>query len=569
IPTMVQDVNPMEAARRRVDALRRGLETGGDGPVRLVETHISWVLLTPALAFKLKKPVHLPFVDFTTLAARRRFSAEELRLNRRLAPSLYLDVVDVCEGSSGARFGGGGRIVDAAVRMRRFADGALWTERQRSGSLHGADIDALAARLAAFHRDAPVAAAADRFGAPLLQEQVTNRLIAAIEAMQAEPEARSPALDWPCLRDWLRSQGRELDVHFEARRRAGHVRECHGDLHLANIVQLEDGPAAFDGIEFDPALRWIDVVDDVAFLAMDLIAHGAPAHAHRFLDGWLAATGDYDGLPALRFYMVRRALVRACVAVLRRQVGAAEPASCRFEDYLELAARLASAADPRLAVTCGLPGSGKSFVSGRLVEAVGAIRVRSDVERKRLFGLGARQSSAGRVPGGIYDAAATGRTYARLLDVARLGLESGWPVIVDAAFLRRAERTAFQELAASMRVPFSIIDCQAPMDMMAQRLDDRQASGADPSEADRGVLQRLSAACEPLDPSERAMTILVEATRPADPARLGHQWLAQRDPPGSVLSDPPPVTEPGLQPVAGKGFTPEGAGHCGAWLPRR
>ena len=540
---MNRSAHPLQAARDRVEALRRGLEARGEPPVRLVETHISWVLLTPACAFKLKKPVSLPFLDFTSLADRSRFSREELRLNQRLAPSLYLDVVDVCDGPAGPRFGGSGPVVDVAVRMRRFADGALWTERQRRGDLCSSDIDALATRLAVFHQAAPEASPGDAYGGSPLQARVTAGLIDSVEAAR-EKSAELSEAGWASLRDWLTRQGHALQVHFEARRRAGHVRECHGDLHLANIVQLEEGPTAFDAIEFDPALRWIDVVDDVAFLAMDLIAHGEPGHAYRFLDGWLSETGDYDGLPALRYYMVRRALVRACVAALRRADGAAEPASCRFEDYLALAGRLAGGADPRLAITCGLPGSGKSFISRELVQAVGAIRVRSDVERKRLFGLGILEPSQGRVPGGIYGASTTERTYARLLDVARLGLEAGWPVIVDAAFLRRSERVLFQGLAASLQVPFSIVACQAPMHLMARRLEERNASGTDASEADGSVLKHLSTCCDTLDPMERARTIVVDATGTVDPALIGQQWRDAREPQESPDRDGVPAREP-------------------------
>ena len=522
---MSSDDDALAQGRERVTALRASLEASEGRPVRLVETHISWVLLADSLAYKLKKPVRLPFLDFTTLAARRRFCEEELRLNRRLAPSLYIDVVDVRESPEGARFGGVERVLDVAVRMRRFPDGALWSEMLAAGTLAAHHIDAMAQRLSDFHRDVAVAPPGSAFGSAASHERATRRLIEGVEACLGE--AASPGMDveWLTLRAWLDGQRQALAPLWEARRRDGRVRECHGDLHLANVLQLAGAATAFDGIEFDEELRWIDVLDDISFLAMDLLAHGQRALAFRFVNAYLAASGDYDGMPALRFYMVCRALVRAQVTAIReRQVQSA--ARRGTVDYLAFASALSISADGRLAITHGLPGSGKSFVSQRVLEAVGAIRVRSDVERKRLFGLSALQSSRDRVTGGIYDKATTERTYARLQAVAHVALGAGWPVVVDAAFLTRSERAPFATLAASLAVPFSIFDCQASLPLLHRQLEQRQASGADPSEADAAVLERLSGADELLDEQEHAVAIVIDAAQPVPTATLAQRWLA-------------------------------------------
>ena len=547
---MQTDDDALAVARERVAALRASLEASEGRPVRLVETHISWVLLADALAYKLKKPVRLPFLDFTTLAARRRFCAEELRLNRRLAPSLYLGVVDVCDSPEGPRFGGVGRVLDVAVRMRRFPDGALWSEMLAAGTLAPRHIDALAQRLSDFHRDVAVAPPGSAFGSAASHERATRRLIDGVEAGRTEGAfARTVArrassrlagphdvrrvrpssgmdIDWLALRAWLDGQQQALAPLWEQRQRDGRVRECHGDLHLANVLQLAGEATAFDGIEFDDALRWIDVLDDIAFLAMDLLAHGQRALAFRFVNAYLEASGDYDGLPALRFYMVCRALVRAQVTAIGERQGVHSAARCGTADYLALAAALSGGADARLAITHGLPGSGKSFVSQGVIEAVGAIRVRSDVERKRLFGLGALQSSRDLVPGGIYDEVTTERTYSRLHAVAHVALGAGWPVVVDAAFLRRSERAQFAALAAALAVPFSIFDCRAALPLLRQRLEQRQASGADPSEADAAVLKRLRGADEPLDERERAVAIVVDAAQPVPLATRAQRWRA-------------------------------------------
>jgi predicted kinase len=224
--------------------------------------------------------------------------------------------------------------------------------------------------------------------------------------------------------------------------------------------------------------------------------------------------------------MVCRALVRAQVAAIGAGQGVQSTTRCGAFDYLALAAALAGSHDPRLAITHGLPGSGKTFISQGVLEQAGAIRLRSDVERKRLFGLSALQSSRD-APGDIYDSAATQRTFARLLEAARVALGSGWPVIVDAAFLRRSERQQFAAQAAALGVPFTILDCRAPLPLLRRRVEQRQARGGDASEADVQVLERLAVVAEPLDERERALAIVADAEDPAQttPAALARRWL--------------------------------------------
>jgi aminoglycoside phosphotransferase family enzyme/predicted kinase len=520
------DLDTTMQARQRVESLRASLQASESNPVRLVETHVSWVLLSGSLAYKLKKPLRLPFLDFSTLALRRHFCDEELRLNRRLAPSLYLDVVDVCDSPQGLRFGGGGKVLDVAVRMRRFPDGALWSEMLVAGRLTAHHVDAMAQKLADFHRDAAVAIPGSSFGSAASHERVLRGLIDATDAEQAEATTAGTQSAWPALRAWLIHQKHVLAPLWAARLREGRVRECHGDLHLANVLQLAGEATAFDGIEFDPELRWIDVLDDIAFLAMDLLANDRRALAFRFVNAYLQASGDYAGLPALRYHMACRAIVRARVIAIgeRQQVHAAAHGSAAR--YMALAVALSTGADARLAITHGLPGSGKSFVSQGVLEEGGAIGVRSDVERKRFFGLGALENSRGRVPGGIYDPATTERTYARLEEVAKVALVAGWPVVVDAAFLRCSERARFAALAESLGVPFTVFDCHAEVPVLHRRLEQRQAAGLDPSEADVGVLDRLTGADEPLDDSERARAFNVGSVEAVSPATLARRWRA-------------------------------------------
>ncbi len=501
----------LAGAAARVATLQAALTARDGAPAKLIETHISWLLLGQSTAYKLKKPLRLPFLDCTTLAARQRFCEEELRLNRRLAPSLYLDVVPICDDGHGATFGGPGEAVDAAVRMQRFPDGALWREMLRAATLAPHHVDALAQTLAAFHRDAAVAPAGSAFGSPAAHEKVVHGL--------------RETVGNPALAAWLEAQLATLAPWWTARHRDGHVRECHGDLHLGNVLQLDGEAVAFDGIEFDAALRWTDVVDDIAFLSMDLLAHDRRALAFRFLNAYFSASGDYDALPGLRFAMVCRALVRAQVTTLAAQQGVHAVEGCDAAAYTALAETLSRSTDPRLAITHGLPGSGKSFVSQGVLEAAGAVCVRSDVERKRLFGLDALASSRDRVPAGIYDPETTRRTYARLHAVADTTLQSGWPVIVDAAFLRHSERAAFAALAATRRVPFTIFDCRAALPLLRQRIAARMAAGADASEADLSVLEKLTGVDEPLQGAEAEAAIVADAAATPAPESLARQWL--------------------------------------------
>ncbi|MCE9661695.1 MAG: AAA family ATPase [Burkholderiales bacterium] len=521
---MSDEAEAEATARARVSALRAALEAQEKAPVRLIETHISWVLLGTREAWKIKKPVCLPFLDFTALADRRRFCEEELRLNRRLAPELYLDVVALRDGPAGPCLGGQGTIVDFAVRMRRFPDGALWSERLAAEALHAGDIDAFARRLAGFHREAAVAPPSLGFGGAPTQERVTRRLITGIDTWQRSLVVASG--DWPDLRAWLDAERERLEDHWPLRLRSERIRECHGDLHLANIVQPGDQATAFDAIEFDPEMRWIDVLQDLAFPVMDLLAHGRRDLAFRLLDGWLEASGDFGGLPALRYFLVERALVRAQVEALRELTPALPASACSAHAYLRLAAELAAASDPRLLVTHGLPGSGKTFRSQGLLESVGAVRIRSDVERKRLFGLTALESSRERAGPDLYGASATRATYARLLESVQASLDGGWPTIVDAAFLKRGERGDFAALAAATSAPFTILDCRGSLPLLRRRIEARRMRGGDASEADVAVLYRLAVSAEPLDAQERERAIVVDAEHAAPPGELAARWLS-------------------------------------------
>jgi len=472
----MQSADSTVAAQALVAALARSLHA------EIVETHISWVLLAGALAYKIKKPVHLPFVDYSTLEARGHFCVEEVRLNRRLAPSLYLGVTHITGTPQAPALDGAGPILEYAVRMRRFPKGALFSERLEASRLGSADVDKLASLLADFHTR--VNPTANGFASCKRRHAVA---LAALEGARPVIDAAGHAT----LDAWLEATSKALAPLWGQRLAGGYVRQCHGDLHLDNVVGLDGGVAAFDCIEFDPALRWIDIIDDIAFPVMDFAARGRNDLAFRLLNAWLDHTGDHAGLPELRFSAVYRALVRAEVEHLRGREAAASR-------YVDAALAWTRPAQPRLYITHGLPGSGKTFESQRLLERESAIRLRSDVERKRLFGVGMfERSHAHGVD--LYTASATTQTYDRLIAMARIALKAGYPVVLDAAFLKRAERDAARSLASELNVPFSILACGAPLSVLRERL---RARRGDASEADVAVLERLRAAAEPLDEDE-------------------------------------------------------------------
>jgi predicted kinase len=394
--------------------------------------------------------------------------------------------------------------------MRRFPDGALLSEHLERGALTPALIDGLAHRLATFHGDAPSAEAASPYGRP---ERIDADMQAVIERLGERLRGDAVARDLRVLRHWASAQATALRDTWLARRHDGWIREGHGDLHLANTVALDEGVTAFDCIEFDPGLRWIDVQADVAFAVMDLLAHRRTDLAFRLLDRYLGDLGDHGGLAVLPYYIVYRALVRALVASIR-------PPSAGTPDYLGFALNWLQRPGPRLLITHGVSGSGKSHLAERVLETAGAIRLRSDVERKRLFGLAALDASTDRVPGGIYAADATRRTYARLEQLADVALRARWPVIVDATFLHASERSAFRRLAQRHGVPFTILGCQAPPAVLQQRVAARRQRSDDPSEADASVLQRQLQTIEPLDDSERGLAIVLDTSLPVDAKAL-------------------------------------------------
>ncbi|NTY37527.1 aminoglycoside phosphotransferase [Burkholderia diffusa] len=526
----VRKQNQLRAARRharRIDmALRRASAyLHPAGRIERIETHLSVVYLAGRFAYKRLKPLDLGFADFRSLAARRRSCAAELVLNRPLARELYLGVMPLERTRRGCRLAGcdtrAVAAIDYLVKMRRFDQAALFSRLLAAGALTNADIDRAADRLATFHarasKDVPSAA----FGSAAL-------LHAQLDAVLA-PLAVGPMALPAALRDSYRHSCTALARHLDARRADGFVRACHGDLHLGNLVRRGTDVLMFDCIEFSDALRWIDVVNDLAFLAMDLCAHGRADLARRLLNRWLEATGDFAGLAALPLYVGYRALVRAQVAVLRAGSGGARRTPAAHNDdlrsagrYIALAARVANRPPPYLLLCHGASGSGKSVASRALADLIGAVRVSSDSERKRAHPLAPVERGA--LSDGAYAARAIDAQYDRLRAIAETTLQAGYPTIVDATFLAHARRARFVALAGALGVPVFILDFRVGRACMAERVKRRWLAGNDVSDAGPAVLDAQWRDAEPLTPDEAAISLSFDTEVPIDRFQSAGYW---------------------------------------------
>jgi predicted kinase len=342
---------------------------------------------------------------------------------------------------------------------------------------------------------------------------------------RAEDERAELAL----LQQWEAGAFDALRQPFEQRRRDGCVRECHGDLHLGNVTQFEGRTTLFDCLEFSAALRWTDVMSDLAFMAMDLRAHGLPRLSQRFVNAYLERSGDWAGLRVLRYYLVHRALVRAKVAALRGAQlvrGDAQRAheSRTLRHYLDVALEYSRPAAPALMLTHGFSGSGKTLLTQSLLELCGAIRLRADVERKRLFGLDARARSDAALKPQLYSEAATQATHARLREAATWALQGGFSVILDATFLSRAQRQQAGALAARLGVRFAVIHFEASAPTLRERVRRRALRGDDASEADVAVLEEQLAQAHPLLDEERDTVFVFDAEAAFDAAAMPERW---------------------------------------------
>jgi aminoglycoside phosphotransferase family enzyme/predicted kinase len=485
--------------------------------VRLIETHISWVFLTGDYVYKVKKPVNFGFLDFSSLERRRHFCEEEVRLNRRFAPALYLDAVPIVGPPAAARIGRPGEIhedaepIEWAVRLKQFDEAGRLDRLLDDGGLSAQGCADLAAEMARIQDRLEIADVATPWGTAEAVASAIDTTLGRLREYRPDIRGRVDSLERAVHQRLAACSGA-----IEVRRGAGRVRQCHGDLHLANIVRHEGRFVPFDSIEFSDALRWIDVASDVAFLAMDLESRGRGDLATTFTSSWIEAADDHQAACVLPVYLIYRAVVRATVAAIRStqsNVGpqadpvAAAAANAESDRYLSLAERLLMPRRPILVATSGVSGSGKTTVAGEVAAAIGAVRLRSDVERKRIFGMAAtdRPRDAGE-DAALYSPEASRRTYARLAELAQLILAAGTSVVVDAACNRRWERRMLADAARAAGVPMVWLSLEVPEAVAVARVAARQAVGTDASDASVDVVRAQLAVREPIQPDECTRT---------------------------------------------------------------
>jgi aminoglycoside phosphotransferase family enzyme/predicted kinase len=469
--------------------------------IRLVETHISWVFLTGPFAYKVKKPVNFGFLDFTTLERRRGFCADEVRISGRFAPEIYLGAVPITGTHDEPRVAGEGTPIEWAVKLVQFDEAERLDNLFEAGRLTAPDCEQLGAEIARIEESLAVADAASGWGTVESVRTAAATVCERLRESRPDVAARADAVE-----QWLAARLEAAGPCLESRRATGRVRECHGDLHLANLVRHHGRMVAFDAIEFNPSLRWIDVASDVAFLVMDLRARGRPDLAAYVTSAWMETADDHAAAVVLPIYEVYRALVRAGVAALRGDRDGPPGSACAEADqYLELAERLMRRERPRLFATCGVSGSGKTTLAADVIGVCNAVRLRSDVERKRLAGMQPTERPTDAAhERAMYGDAASQRVYERLAAVARTLLEAGVSVVIDAACNRRWQREILAAMARSCDVPLVWLDFDIPADAVLARVAARAAAGTDASDASLDVVRAQLAEREPITEAEIA-----------------------------------------------------------------
>lgn len=503
---------------------------------KVLETHISWIILTGPYAYKIKKPVNFGFLDFSTLDKRKHFCHEELRLNRRLAPSLYLDVVPIFGTATSPCLADKAMqssitsstkpLIEYALKMVQFPQQGLLDQLEQKQQLTAEHIQQLATSLAHFHQSIAVADTTSTFGTPPAVINPARQNFEQIQLRLGEPALRE---ELARIQAWTETTFQRLRPVIEQRKANGYVRECHGDLHLGNITEFNQELVIFDCIEFNPGLSWIDVISDLAFLTMDLEKRQQFAYANQLVNQYLSITGDYPGLALLDFYKAYRAMVRAKVALLSlSRPGDSNGGSheendtlmSQYRQYTALADRYEAIPNRYILLMHGYSGSGKSVISEQLTRQLGAIRIRTDVERKRLYHYQANQPTNSPQNSGIYTEEATQKTYAQVANLTASVLESGLPVVVDATHLKQWQRQLFLQQAEQHAVPLLIISCEATNTELKKRIVARAKRQQDASEADITILEKQQLTAEPLSDQELRYTMRVNSSQPDQLALL-------------------------------------------------
>ncbi len=497
--------------------LKADLEAAG---LELIETHISWVFLGEREVFKVKRAVDLGFLDFTTPDKRRAACEAEIALNQRLAADVYLGVAPICIDAEGIhRIDGPGTVVDWAVRMRRLCDDDRADTLLRAGRLESSQVDALAARIAAFHAGARRDSETAAYGRPAAirrnVEENFEQTRGSIEEYLNDAQARE-------IETWQLALLRDA-ARFDARVEAGRIRDGHGDLRLEHVYLRDDGSiTVIDCIEFNERFRFGDVCADVAFLSMDLAWHGRVDLAERLLARYARESGDYDLYSVVDFYESYRAFVRGKVALLlASDPEASGPArerarrEARRYFLLSLAYERPPLVPPKIVAVAGIIASGKSHVAEIAAAAMAAPVLGSDRLRKQRAGYGPTDSLRDDAWAGAYSPKASAHVYDELLRLADVIVSSGRPVVIDASFRSKTARRAFRDLASRHGIPFLMIECQAPREVLKGRLAARERAEHQESDARVDLLEEFERRFEPIVDLPQSEHVRLDTSKPA------------------------------------------------------
>lgn len=454
-------------------------------PIQLIQTHISYILLTGDYAYKVKKPLDFGFLNFTTLQQRRHFCQEELRMNQRGAPGLYLEVLPITQVNGHFQLNGSPGstdcVVEYALKMRQFPQESLLSNLFARGELTAALMEELGRVVAAFHAQTETNDYIRSFGRPERVREAFDENYRQTQRYIGGPQTAQQYQETQAYTDWFFAERQDL---FQQRLDQDRIRECHGDLHLGNICLWEGKLLLFDCIEFNESFRFVDVMYDVSYAVMDLDARHRPDLGNAYLNTYLEETGDWEGLKILPIYLNRQAYVRAKVTsfLLDDPAAAEETKAEAFQtaaQYYRLAWEYTQPKQGRLLIMSGLSGSGKSTVARHLARQQGAIHIRSDAVRKHLAGIPLRERGGP----AVYTPEMTAKTYQRLLQLGTELAQEGYTVILDAKFDRQELRGMAIAQAQARGIPLRILHCYAPTTLLQERLQRRASSQTDETSA--------------------------------------------------------------------------------------
>ncbi len=487
---------------------------------KVIETHISWVILTGQFAYKIKKPLDLGFIDYSTLAKRLHFCQEELRLNSLLAPETYLDVVAIGGTEENPQINDPRNPIEYAVRMNEFSQSMMFDQLLSEKTLSPEQVKDAARALADFHHKTNHCPPELEFGhSTQIYEPVKQNFDQIKDFLTEERHLQQ----LHHLETWSHQEHDRLSATMEIRKQQGFVKECHGDAHLGNIALVEEKPVYFDCIEFNDSLRWTDTMADLGFLVMDLEYQQQPEFAALAADSYMQKTGDYAGLAMLNYYKVYRAIVRGKVNLFQWSQAKDDEKPALWDTALRcfsLAEAYTQPPQPVMLITQGVTCSGKSTMARQLVKSVLCIHLSSDRERKRMAGLNATAKTFSSVNKNLYSHEMHQQTYQKLADLTSIIIQAGYSVVIDASFIKQQYRQYFIDLAAKLQVPFFIIQTQVEENTLRTWLSDRMKNEHETSEAYQEVLTMQLADQEALTTVEKSFLLQFERETLADIAHI-------------------------------------------------